>query len=139
MAQRVHDLGVDLERRRISVWTALALLGGATVTLSGCGGGGGAPGAATPPTAGPPAPPAAPSCPTGSRCGVVIGDGRHSAVITGAQLTGGGALELDIQGSAPHGHFVSLSAADVATIRDGRSVLKTSSESVGHSHDVIFN
>jgi hypothetical protein len=61
MAQRRHDLAVDSELRRISVMTALALLGGATVTLSGSGGGGGSAPAA------PTALPAGASCPSGSR------------------------------------------------------------------------
>jgi hypothetical protein len=134
MGQETDCLDVDLERRRISVLTALALLGGATVTISGCGGGG-SPSAPTPT----PTPTPSPSCPTGGRCGVVSADPRHSAVITAAQLTAGGALVLDIQGTAEHNHTVELSSDEVVSIRDGRRVQKSSSNTSNHSHSVTFN
>lgn len=134
MTQQAHcPPGADLERRRISVLTALALLGGATITVTGCGGGDSpaAPGG-SPSQAGAP-------CPAGSRCGLVVGDPRHNAVITEAQLTAGGALVLDIQGTAEHNHTVSLSADEVLAIRDGRQVQKASSTELQHAHSVIFN
>ena len=100
---------VDLERRHITALAALTLLGGATITITGCGGGGGSSPAAAP---APPAatPPAAASCPSGSACGQVDGDPAHRAEITAAQLSAGGALELDIKGSSVHSHTGSLTA-----------------------------
>jgi hypothetical protein len=135
MAERANrSPGVDLDRRRISVLSALTLLGGATLTISGCGGGGdGGPAA---PSASSPAPA---SCPTGSRCGLVSRDPLHSAEITAAQLSAGGALTLNIQGNQTHGHVISLSADEVVAIRDGRQVRKDSSTELNHSHSVIFN
>ena len=125
--------GVDLERRRISVLTALALLGGGTLTVTGCGGGG-TPGAPTSPSESP-----ASACSAGSLCGSVSGDPRHIAEISGAQLTAGGTLVLDIQGAAEHNHTVSLSADEVVAIRAGQRLQKSSSSALGHAHVITFN
>ena len=132
MAEKAHAPEVvALDRRRISVLTALALLGGATLTITGCGGGGS--------PAAPSAPGAGSTCPAGSRCGLVSRDPLHSAEITAAQLSAGGALTLNIQGNQTHGHVISLSAAEVVAIRDGRQVRKDSSVELNHNHSVIFN
>jgi hypothetical protein len=129
---------VDLGRRRISAAAALALLGGATITIAGCGGGGGPSG----PSAGPPPTPAPTPTPTtgnGDKVGLVSDDARHQAVITAAQLSAGGALTLDIQGKAPHGHIVELSAQEVEGIRNGQRVVEQSSTTLDHNHTVWFN
>ena len=107
MMPKKREPEVDLGRRRISAAAALALLGGATITIAGCGGGGGPSG----PSAGPaPTPAPTPTTGTGNgdKVGQVSDDSRHQAVITAAQLSAGGALTLDIQGKAPHGHIVEL-------------------------------
>ena len=131
---------MDLGRRRISAAAALALLGGATITIAGCGGGGGPSG----PSAGPaptPAPTPTPTTGTGNgdKVGQVSDDSRHQAVITAAQLSAGGALTLDIQGKAPHGHIVELSAQEVEGIRNGQRVVEQSSTTLDHNHTVWFN
>jgi len=129
---------VDLGRRRISAAAALALLGGATITIAGCGGGGGPSG----PSAGPaPTPAPTPTTGTGNgdKVGQVSDDSRHQAVITAAQLSAGGALTLDIQGKAPHGHIVELSAQEVEGIRNGQRVVEQSSTTLDHNHTVWFN
>jgi hypothetical protein len=130
---------VDLGRRQISAMAALALLGGATITIAGCGGGGGSPSApsAAPPAGAPPGP--ATGTGNGDKVGLVSDDPRHQAVITSAQLSAGGALTLDIRGSAGHSHIVELSAQEVETIRNGQRVMKQSSTTLGHSHLVTFN
>ena len=130
---------VDLERRRISALAALALLGGPTITIVGCGGGGGSPAAAPPPPAATPTPPPAASCPAGNACGQVDGDPSHRAEITAAQLSAGGALELDIRGSSGHSHTVSLTADEVVAIRDRARVTKISTTTLNHNHSVVFN
>jgi hypothetical protein len=126
---------VDLDRRQITALTALALLGGATITITGCGGGGGSSPAAAPP---PPAPTPTPAttCAPDSACGQVAGDPTHRAEITAAQLSAGGALVLDIKGSAVHSHTVSLSTDEVVAIREKRRVEKNSSTTLSH---VTFN
>lgn len=122
---------VDTERRQITILAAMALLGGATMTIASCGGG----------TAGPtqlPSPPT-PTCPSEAACGVVSSDPTHTAMITAAQLAAGGALILDISGSSSHGHVVQLSADEVVAVREHRHVEKSSSVELGHSHLVTFN
>lgn len=134
MAEQTHCVpGVDSERRRISLLTALALLGGATITITGCGGGETPAGPAATPS------PSGGTCPAGSVCGFIPSDPSHTAVITSAQLTAGGALVLNIQGTQNHNHTVSLSADEVVAIRDRRQVQKTSSIEFQHSHLVTFN
>jgi hypothetical protein len=131
------ELAVDLERRQITVLAALALLGGATVTFTACGGSA----SPTAPSAGPPAPtpPTTSSCPPDAACGVVGGDALHSAVITGAQLEAGGALVLDIRGRAGHSHTIEIDAQEVVAIREKRRIEKVSSLTFGHVHAVTFN
>ena len=60
-------------------------------------------------------------------------------MITGAQLTAGGALALDIRGTATHTHAVELSAAEITSIAGNQRVSKSSSSSSGHDHTVTFN
>jgi hypothetical protein len=59
-------------------------------------------------------------------------------VITSAQLTAGGALSLDISGTAGHTHMVDLPAQAVTQVRDGHKVEKMSTMS-DHAHLVTFN
>jgi hypothetical protein len=60
-------------------------------------------------------------------------------VITGAQLTAGGALELNIRGSATHAHRVALSAAEIGMVAGNQRVSKESSNDDSHAHTVTFN
>ncbi len=112
-------------RREFTVASALALLGGATITVTGCGGG-------------------SSSRTTGSSGpvdveGSIVGNHGHRAVITVAQLTAGGAVRLNLDtGSAGHQHTVDLSADDVVRIRTGNAVVRESTESELHRHMVSF-
>ena len=101
--------------------SALAVLAGATITISGCDD----------------ANLAAPS--GASAAGTISGNHGHSAVITSGELTARGAISLNIAGSAGHPHTVELSAAEVGQIADGMQVTKTSSTDDFHSHNVTFN
>ena len=83
------------------------------------------------------APPAAP--PSQGVTGEVGTNHGHTAEITGAQLSAGGALSLDITGSSNHPHTVDLTAADVDQIANGQRVSKASSTDAGHTHTVTFN
>jgi hypothetical protein len=114
-----------MNRRQFTGSAAWALLGGAAVTISGCGGGtGSATTASTPPL---------------QDILATLGSNHgHVAVITAAQLGAGGALEIDIRGTSGHTHTVSLTAEEVAAIRAGRLVSKDSSGS-SHVHTVTFN
>lgn len=120
--------------RRQFVATALALLGGAAVSI-GCGGSSSNPVSPTP-------------TPTGSDnvTGAVTLNhpAPHLAVITAAQLGAGVALTLDISNGL-HSHTVALSGAQVTQIAARSRVTVTSSTnphsdgSDPHSHTVTFN
>jgi hypothetical protein len=114
-------------RREFSVQAALLMLGGAAITISGCGGGGGS------------SNPAGPSLGPGDKAGSVSANHGHTAVITAAQLSAGGALNLGIRGSSNHPHSISLSASQVSTIASGGRVSVTSTVDDAHDHTVTFN
>ncbi len=118
----------DMTRREFTLASALAMLSGVTITISGCGGGGG--GGISNPT-----PPTNPGDETGS----VSANHGHVAVITAAELAAGAALNLNIAGQAGHPHTVTLSAAEVMQIAGGARVTKTSTTVDSHNHQVTFN
>jgi hypothetical protein len=106
-----------MNRREFGIEAALLLLGGACITMSGC----------ESPTEPSPV----------DVAGVVDSNHGHLVAISAAQLRAGGALELDIKGSAGHTHTVSLSTVDLALIRNGARVER---ESTGtrHTHRIVF-
>jgi hypothetical protein len=115
-----------LDRRQFTLAAALAALSGVAITISSaCG--------------------SSSSSPTGAtgggsdKVGVISNNHGRSAVITGAQLTAGGALHLDIQGTATHPHSVDLSAAEIGMIAGNQQVTKVSTNNNGHTHNVTFN
>lgn len=73
--------------------------------------------------------------------GNVSNNHGHTVTITAAQLSAGGAVTLDIQGGSSHPHQVTLSAAEVKSVRSGQRVSKDSgpSPSGSHVHTVTFN
>jgi hypothetical protein len=71
--------------------------------------------------------------------GTISANHGHSAVVTGAQLSAGNGVTLNIQGSAGHPHTVQLSSGEVQQIADGQRVSKVSSTDQSHSHQVSFN
>lgn len=127
-AMRREDPILDpmLDRREFTLAAALAMLSGVTITISGCG-------------SSSPSSPTNPPQSSSDKTGQISANHGHTAVITNAQLTAGGALALDIAGSGGHSHTVSLSAAEVVQIRDGQRVAKESSSGQGHTHTVTFN
>ena len=121
-----------LTRREFTLAAAMATLSGVVITISACGGGG---------SSSPTAPSGSPTAPTaaGDKSGVIGDNHSHSAVITGAMLTGGGAISLNIRGASDHPHTVALSAADMAAIAGNSRVSRVSSNDDGHTHSVTFN
>ena len=120
-----------LDRREFTLRSALALLGGVTITISGCGGGSGSGPSSSNPVS-----------PTGAQpdtVGAISDNHGHAAVITSAELAAGSALVLDIRGIASHPHIVELSAADLARIRSQQTVAKDSSTMGEHMHTVTFS
>jgi hypothetical protein len=131
----------SLTRREFTVASALAALSGVAITISSaCGGGGTSYSPSSPTTTPTPTPTPTPSgTTTGDKVGSISSNHGHSAVITGAQLTAGGALRLDITGAASPSHTVDLSGAEIASIAGGTKVAKNSSTDSEHSHTVTFN
>jgi hypothetical protein len=117
---------MSLTRREFTLEAALAILAGCVITISdsACGDSK----ATTTPT------PVNPSDVNGS----VSANHGHVAVITGAQITTGGALTLDIRGTATHTHTLSISQADLTSLRNRQTVTSNSTTDSGHSHTVTF-
>jgi hypothetical protein len=130
-----HSEGID--RREFTLASVLALLSGITILIEeACGGGGSSPSSPSPtPT---PAPSSEPGN-TGDVVGQISANHGHVAVITGAEMTAGNAVTLDIRGTATHTHSASISADDIATIKGGGKVSKVSTVAESHDHTVTFS
>ena len=129
-----------LSRRDFTVAAALAALSGVAITISACGGGGSptsSSGSGT--TGGTTGGGTTSGTASGDKVGVISANHGHTATVTGAQLTAGGAVKLDIRGSSDHPHTLELTAADIASIAAGNKVTRESTTDSGHSHDVTFN
>ena len=119
-----------IDRREFTLHSAMAILGGVAISVSGCDSD--SPAAPTPPS-------------SGDETGTVGTNHSHSAVITAAELAAGNMISLDIRGTATHGHTVELSADEVMQIGDGARVSKESdaTNDLGefgvHMHTVTFN
>jgi hypothetical protein len=119
-----------LTRREFTVESALAMLAGVTITISGCGDND---------SNIPPAPSAMPN----DRSGTVSTDAGHThtgAVITAAQFTAANAITLTLAaGGTGHTHTVALSPTELTQVSGGTRVQKLSSNDSGHTHTVTFN
>jgi hypothetical protein len=113
-------------RREFTLDAALAILAACviTVTETACGSSSAAPTPAATPVA--------------DVNGIISANHGHVAVVTGAQITTGAAVSLDIQGMATHKHTVAISQADLATLKSRQTVTSTSSTDASHSHTVTF-
>lgn len=61
----------------------------------------------------------------------------HTAVVLKAQLDAGGALTLDIKGSADHTHTLELTAEEMTLLKARKHVMKDTS-ATDHKHSVMF-
>ena len=136
--QSVLEKAVD--RRQFTLASAMAILSGVAITITdaACGGSSYSPSSPTPTPTPVPSPTPTPSA-GGDKVGQVSNNHGHIAKITGAELTAGGAISLNIQGDATHPHTVNLSAADMTAIAANQKVSKESSTDASHSHTVTFN
>ena len=120
-----HEIAL-LDRREFTLQFVLAVLSGATITVtSACGGN---PGGPSPGPGG-----------GNNIAGTVTANHGHVAQITEAQLTAGNAVSLSIRGNADHPHTVQLTAAQVMQIAQRQRVSVESSNDAAHAHTVIFN
>ena len=122
-----NDLELRADRREFTVAALLAMLGGVSITISGCGGAS-------------PSSPTTPSTtqPVADKNGAIANNHGHVAVITSAQLTAANTLSLNLQGTASHNHVLELSAAEVMQVRDGQTLARECS-GTSHTHMVTFN
>jgi VCBS repeat-containing protein len=115
-----------LSRREFNVEWALAVLGAATITISGCGDDDSGP--------------TNPSSQPGDEVGAISGNHGHEITLRAAEVSAGAALmSLDIRGSATHPHSIDLTAAQVMAIGQNQRVSVTSTTNDGHTHTVTFN
>ena len=115
----------SLTRRQFTVESALAMLAGVTITITGCDD--------------EPAPNPTPI--TGDKTGTVSFNAGHNhvgATITAAQFAAGNSITLTLTGSG-HTHTVSLSQTELSQISANTRVSKDSSNDEGHIHTVTFN
>ncbi|HUG23571.1 hypothetical protein [Piscinibacter sp.] len=111
----------------------LGLAGGTTVVMlvHGCGGGSSAG------TAGTPAPPAGNDC--GAAGAEISANHGHEVTIPDADLDATASQTYSIRGTADHDHTITLTAAMLAALKAGTSVVVSSSSAVGHMHDVTVS
>lgn len=123
-----NDLELRVDRREFTVAALLAMLGGVSITISGCGGSASPSSPSTPST----------TQPVADKSGTISSNHGHVAVITSGQLTAANTLALSLQGTASHNHMLELSAAELVQIRDGQTFAKECS-GTSHKHMVTFN
>lgn len=111
-----------LTRREFTLESVLAVLGAATITITGCTGY-----------------EMGPSPPPGDREGVVSSNHGHRAIVTAAQLNSNNSVTIDMRYQATHNHTLTLSATELGSIAENARVMKTSSTDDGHNHVVTFN
>jgi hypothetical protein len=121
-----------LDRREFTAEAALAALAGVVITISGCGGG----------SYSSPSSPSTPVPAGGSssdESGTILNNHGHVAMVTGAQLVAGNAVQLDIRGTADHTHTVTLPADALMAIKAGQPAATDSTSTSAHVHTVTFN
>lgn len=123
----------DLTRREFTLQWALAVLGGAAITVTGCGG------SSSPSSPSPTTTSAPPPAPSGDVSGTISANHGHTATITSAQLSAGAEVTLGFAGNADHPHSVTVTAAEVSQIAAGQRVSKESTNNQSHTHFVTFN
>ena len=119
--------GKMIDRREFTLATAMAVLAGVAVTVSGCSSDSSSPAAPSSSSAGT------------DKTGTISANHGHTASITAAQLAAGGGVTLAIQGTSAHPHSVTLAASDLTAIAANQRVSKESTVDAGHSHTVTFN
>lgn len=113
-----------------------SVLGSAVLLLiQSCGGGGsdtgGAPASSSPP------PPGGGYASVGCSETIAANHG-HVLAIALADLDAAADKTYDIQGSADHTHSVTLTVAQLRTLKSGGSVSTTSSTTLAHQHEIVI-
>jgi len=113
-----------------------AALAGVVLTVSGCGGGYSSPSSPSMPSSSAPSPSGGSAS---DESGTISNNHGHVAMVTGAQLVAGNAVQLDIRGSADHTHTVTLPIEALKAIQGGQPVATDSTSVSSHVHTVTFN
>src|SRR5687767_217135 len=98
-----------LSRRAFTVESVLAILGTATITITGCDEGSDL----------------GPSPPAGAREGVVSANHGHRAIVEAAQLNSNNTITIDLRFQATHNHELMLTPVELASISENGRVIKT--------------
>jgi hypothetical protein len=120
----------SVTRRKFTLEAALAILAGCVITIAdACGGKDDTPTNPSP-------------APT-DIAGTISANHGHTATVKAADITATNAIVLDIQGTAVHHHTLSLSQADMQTLKNRQPVSRDSSSDVSassglHLHTVTF-
>jgi hypothetical protein len=121
MSDRSLTAPGGVSRREFTLQSALALLAGVTITISGCGSN-----SPTTPT------------PVGDVNGVIAANHGHVATIRSAQIAATNAISLDITGEANHPHTVTLTQAQLQSLQARQTVTTESTNNSSHTHVVTF-
>ena len=83
--------------------------------------------------------PTSPSPSSQGATAVIANNHGHSASLTGAQVSAGRGVSLDIRGSADHSHMLDLTNDDVVRLQTRLRVERDASVNNNHTHRVTFN
>jgi hypothetical protein len=125
MEKQPDSTSVDIiTRREFTVKSALSILSGVVITVSGCDDDD-----------------ATPTSPSLNDVPGTVAENHaqpHVVTVTAAQITAGMAIMLTLTGTPTHTHTVELTSGDLGTLRNRQTVTKTSTTDNGHSHGVTF-
>ena len=109
--------------------------------LQACGGGGGDYGSAPAPAPAPPPP--APAPPPSGQCtpasAVIASNHGHVLAIPAADLDSATDKSYSIQGSGTHDHTVTFTAGLLQMLKNGQTVMATSTQTNSHTHSVTVS
>jgi len=120
-----------ISRREFTLEAVMAILAGCVITITdtACGS------SSTTPT------PVANAVPPADVAGVIAANHAtpHAVTITGAQISAGTAIAtMNIQGQSTHNHTLSITAAQLTSLKNKQAVSMDSTNDSGHQHTVTF-
>jgi hypothetical protein len=83
--------------------------------------------------------PTSPSPTSQGSTGVVANNHGHVASVSGAEVSAGRGVTLDLRGTADHTHSLELTNDDVVRLQTRLRVERDSSANNNHTHRVTFN
>jgi hypothetical protein len=123
--------GGGMSRREFTLEACIAILAGAAITISGCGG------SSNP--AGPSGGGGGTTTGSGDKTAAISNNHGHTAKLTAAELTAGNAVSVELTLGSGHTHHFSVTANQVAMVAANQRVSGQSTTDEGHSHTVTFN